>query len=212
MKTLYLIRHAQSGANIGGISQPERDICLSATGQQQALALVSHLPSHRPVWVSEMRRTQQTAAPYCQRYAITPQVLPVLNEFSCLSFDLIRGMDGAARRPLAQAYWQRANPEECTGTGADRFIDFHQRIEHFLHTWQHLPDGSLLFGHGIWIGLLLWKLLGFAAHRSADMRAFRAWQSQLPMPNTAIWQLNGTPLQPLYLHYLGNAHSEKPLQ
>ena len=37
-------------------------------------------------------------------------------------------------------------------------------------------------------------------------------QSQLPMPNTAIWQLNGTPLQPLYLHYLGNAHSEKPLQ
>ena len=142
MKTLYLIRHAQSEANIGGISQPERDICLSATGQQQALALVSHLPSHRPVWVSEMRRTQQTAAPYCQRYAITPQVLPVLNEFSCLSFDLIRGMDGAARRPLAQAYWQRANPEECTGTGADRFIDFHQRIEHFLHTWQHLPDGS----------------------------------------------------------------------
>lgn len=96
MKTLYLIRHAQSEANIGGISQPERDICLSATGQQQALALVSHLPAHRPVWVSEMRRTQQTAAPYCQRYAITPQVLPVLNEFSCLSFDLIRGMDGVA--------------------------------------------------------------------------------------------------------------------
>ena len=29
MKTLYLIRHAQSEANAGGISKPERDISLS---------------------------------------------------------------------------------------------------------------------------------------------------------------------------------------
>lgn len=36
MKTLYLIRHAQSVANAGGISLPEREIPLSALGREQA--------------------------------------------------------------------------------------------------------------------------------------------------------------------------------
>ena len=35
MKTLYLIRHAQSEANAGGISKPERDISLSPLGREQ---------------------------------------------------------------------------------------------------------------------------------------------------------------------------------
>ena len=205
MKTVYFVRHAQSEANIGSISQPEREIALSNTGLQQAQALVACLPVAKNVFVSEMQRTQQTAAPYCQQHNLTAQVLPVLNEFSCLAFDTIRDMDGEARRPLAQAYWQRADPQECTGSGADRFVDFNQRIDDFVQHWHHLPDGSVLFGHGIWLGLLLWKLWGFQAESSADMRAFRAWQSQLPMSNTAIWQLNGSLNQPLFAHYLGNA-------
>ena len=44
MKTLYLIRHAQSEANAGGISKPERDIALSPLGREQAQALVARLP------------------------------------------------------------------------------------------------------------------------------------------------------------------------
>ena len=169
MKTLYLIRHAQSEANAGGISKPERDIALSPLGREQAQALVARLPTSKHVYTSELRRTHETAAPYCRAHGITPQTLPLLNEFSCLAFALIRGMDGTARRPLADAYWQRADPLECTGAGAD----------------------SLLFGHGIWIGLLAWRLLGFRAESSADMSAFRRFQSGLPMPNTAVWQLQG---------------------
>ena len=47
MKTLYLIRHAQSTANAGGISLPEREIPLSELGEQQATQLVfRHLHSH----------------------------------------------------------------------------------------------------------------------------------------------------------------------
>ena len=65
MKTLYLIRHAQSAANAGGISLPERKISLSELGKQQAAQLVFRLPENRPVFASEMRRTRDTAAPYC---------------------------------------------------------------------------------------------------------------------------------------------------
>ena len=191
MKTLYLIRHAQSEANAGGISKPERDIALSPLGREQAQALVARLPRSNHVYTSELRRTHETAAPYCRAHGITPQILPPLNEFSCLAFALIRDMDGAARRPLADAYWQRADPLECTGAGADSFAAFNQRLDAFLAHYPQLEDGSLLFGHGIWIGLLTWRLLGFSAETAADMTAFRRFQTSLPMPNTAIWQLQG---------------------
>ena len=202
MKTLYLIRHAQSEANAGGISKPERDIALSPLGREQAQALVARLARSNHVYVSELRRTHETAAPYCRAHGITPQVLPQLNEFSCLAFDRIRGMDGAARRPLADAYWQRADPLECTGAGADSFAAFNQRLSAFLAHCPQLEDGSLLFGHGIWIGLLAWRLLGFSAETAADMAAFRRFQTGLPMPNTAVWQLQGDSIASLRLRCL----------
>ena len=202
MKTLYLIRHAQSEANAGGISKPERDIALSPLGREQAQALVARLPRSNHVYVSELRRTHETAAPYCRAHGITPQVLPQLNEFSCLAFDRIRGMDGTARRPLADAYWQRADPLECTGADADSFAAFNQRLSAFLAHYPQLEDGSLLFGHGIWIGLLAWRLLGFSAETAADMAAFRRFQTGLPMPNTAVWQLQGDSIASLRLRCL----------
>ena len=202
MKTLYLIRHAQSEANAGGISKPERDIALSPLGREQAQALVARLPRSNHVYVSELRRTHETAAPYCRAHGITPQVLPQLNEFSCLAFDRICGMDGTARRPLADAYWQRADPLECTGAGADSFAAFNQRLSAFLAHYPQLEDGSLLFGHGIWIGLLAWRLLGFSAETAADMAAFRRFQTGLPMPNTAVWQLQGDSIASLRLRCL----------
>ena len=202
MKTLYLIRHAQSEANAGGISKPERDIALSPLGREQAQALVARLARSNHVYVSELRRTHETAAPYCRAHGITPQVLPQLNEFSCLAFDRIRGMDGTARRPLADAYWQRADPLECTGAGADSFAAFNQRLSAFLAHYPQLEDGSLLFGHGIWIGLLAWRLLGFSAETATDMAAFRRFQTGLPMPNTAVWQLQGDSIASLRLRCL----------
>ena len=77
------------------------------------------------------------------------------------------------------------------------------KVLHHLH--QHYPqleDGSLLFGHGIWIGLLAWRLLGFSAETATDMAAFRRFQTGLPMPNTAVWQLQGDSIASLRLRCL----------
>ena len=73
--TLYLIRHAQSEANAGGISKPERDISLSPLGREQAQALVARLPRSAHIYTSELRRTHETAAPYCRTHGITPQTI-----------------------------------------------------------------------------------------------------------------------------------------
>ena len=192
MKTLYLIRHAQSAANAGGISLPDREISLSAEGARQAAELACRLPENRHVFVSEMRRTHETAAPYCARHGVRPEILPCLNEFSYLPFAAVQGLDAADRKPLAEAYWQRADPHFRAGSGADTFAEFDGRVSDFLHrAWTGLPHGSLLFGHGIWIALLAWRLSGNPAESGADMAAFRTFQSSLHIANTSLWRLDG---------------------
>ena len=193
MKTLYLIRHAQSTANAGGTSLPDHEIPLSAAGAQQAAERACRLPENRRVFVSEMRRTHETATPYCARHGVRPEILPCLNEFSYLPFAAVQGLDASARKPLAEAYWQRADPHFRAGSGADTFAEFDGRISDFLHrTWPILPHGSLLFGHGIWITLLAWRFSGNRAESGADMAAFRAFQSSLHVANASLWRLDGT--------------------
>ena len=193
MKTLYLIRHAQSAANAGGTGLPDREIPLSAKGVRQAAELACRLPANCRAFISDMRRTHETAAPYCARHDVRPEILPCLNEFSYLPFAAVQGLDASARKPLAHAYWQRADPHFCAGSGADTFAEFDGRVSDFLHhTWPGLPHGSLLFGHGIWITLLAWRLSGNLAESGADMAAFRAFQSSLHIANASVWRLDGT--------------------
>lgn len=75
------------------------------------------------------------------------------------------------------------------GVQADTFREFEQRVAAFIHELDNLPDKALLFGHGIWFGMLTWILLGFAAKDSQDMKAFRQFQLALPMPNGAFYYL-----------------------
>ena len=190
MKTLYLIRHAQSAANAGGISLPDQEIPLSTEGARQAAELACRLPENRHVFVSEMRRTHETAT-------------PCLNEFSYLPFAAVQGLDAAARKPLAEAYWQRADPHFRAGGGADTFTEFDGRVSDFLHrAWPVLPHGSLLFGHGIWIALLAWRFSGNCAEAGADMAAFRTFQSSLHVANASVWRLDGTAEAAKSLHCL----------
>lgn len=191
-KTLYIVRHGESEANQGGKTQPDKQIPLTELGIQQAQNVADRLSAHLPhvgaVYTSEMLRTQQTGRFFCQQHAITPKILPCLNEFSIFDHNDILGLTGEQRRPLTQAYWQRANPDERCGELADTFTEFNQRIDDFLKKCQAFPDNSVCFGHGIWIGLLSWRLLGFGSD-SVAMKAFRPYQTALPMPNCAVYRL-----------------------
>ena len=105
----------------------------------------------------------------------------------------MQGLDAADRKPLAEAYWQRADPHFHAGGGADTFAEFNGRVSDFLHrAWSTLPHGSLLFGHGIWMALLAWRLSDNRAETGADMAAFRAFQSSLHVANASLWRLDGT--------------------
>ena len=188
--TLTFVRHAESVANTGAITMPHDTIPLSDLGRRQAKEL-SELLNVEPaaILVSNMTRTHQTATPFFERFSVLPEIRPNLNEFSVIDSDLIAGLNGAQRKPFVKSYWDDADPNKRLGTNADTFIEFEDRISAFLDEMETLPDSTLIFGHGIWFGLLFWRLLGFRANTPEGMRLFRRFQLGFPMPNCAVFSL-----------------------
>ena len=192
MTRLYLVRHGQSTANAGGLTMAHAAIPLSPLGVAQAEGLAGLLDAEPSrILVSSYTRALKTAAPYCARVHRPAEVHPLLHEFSALDADQLQGMMGAQRRPLADAYWATADTQLRTGPKAETFAEFNARVDAFVPELARLPDRSVLFGHGTWFGLLFWKLLGLTADDSPGMRAFRRFQTGLPMPNCAVYELDG---------------------
>jgi hypothetical protein len=54
----------------------------------------------------------------------------------------------------------------------------------------NLQNNAVIFGNGIWFGLLVWKLMGFDVTDSTTMKAFRRFQIGLPLVNGIVYQLS----------------------
>lgn len=188
---LTVVRHGQSSSNAGGVSMENHLIPLTPLGQQQAQALATLLPAQpASVYASPFLRALQTAEPYVQRTGSALHMMETLQEFQMLDMARVQGMTGAERHPLAQQYWQQADPHLRMGAGAETFQEFHQRVQDFHQgTLPGLPAGTVLFGHGTWMAMLCWQLLGFAQGDSQSMGMFHVFKQGLPMPNGAVYQL-----------------------
>lgn len=190
-RDLIFIRHAESVSNAGGLTVPHSEIPLSGLGQRQAAVLAEILPA-RPTHIvmSPMIRTHQTAAPYVARVSVVPEIAPELGEFSIVGHALIDGMNGSTRKAVVKPYWDDPNPERRMGEGADTFREFEARVAAYQSQMPNLATGTVVFGHGIWFGLLAWRLLGHSVTDPASMQAFRRFQIGLPMPNCAVHHLS----------------------
>lgn len=189
-KRITFVRHGESESNAGGITMPHDAIPLSALGRRQAVALANALnvkPS--AVFVSRFTRTHETAAPFCKRYGVTPQIHHGLHEFSVIDPALIEGLNGDQRKPFVKNYWDDPDPHRRLGQNADTFVEFEARVRSFMANMEAMPDGVVVFGHGIWFGLLNWLSLGYRVRDASEMRAFRRFQQALPMPNCATFTL-----------------------
>ena len=193
MKTITFVCHGQSVANAGGLTMAHRAIPLSGLGELQADVLSTLLPA-KPTLIltSSFLRAQQTASPFEQRIGLAATDHPLLHEFDNFDLSLIAGMNGAQREPLREAYWLAADPNQRMGEAAETFTEFDQRVDAFMPHLQELPDQTIVFGHGMWIGMLIWKLLGFSSSDSLGMKTFRRFQMGLPMPNCAVYHFRET--------------------
>jgi len=187
---IYFVRHGQSTANAGGVTMAHAEIPLSGLGRRQA-ALVAALLEVEPILLlsSTYVRALETARPFSEKTScpITPHRL--LHEFSALDAELIDGMVTAQRRPIADAFWAEADPDLRHGPRSETFREFSGRVAGFAGEMAHLPQDTVLFGHGIWFALLCWKLWGFSGDDATVMREFRRFQRALPMPNCAVYGL-----------------------
>jgi len=167
------------------------DIPLTDLGKQQAVAVAGLLPTApTEVLSSPFIRAWDTSRPYCELRAVEAQRVAELQEFDALDPDLLAGMTGEQRRPIADAYWNEADPAKRMGVQAETFHEFAARVGDFRVNWMpRLSSDAVAFGHGIWIGMLFWQLIGFATQDSADMKAFRRFQLGLPMPNCAVYRV-----------------------
>lgn len=187
---LYFVRHGQSMANAGAFAMADREIPLSALGRQQVLDLLARW-ALRPaqLYCSQMLRARQTAAYFAAAHGLAAQEIAELDEFSYLALATVEGKVPAEVAVLARDYWQRGDPAHRDGDIADSFDDFAARVEAFLARLHDFEDGSVFVGHGIWIGLLAWRLQGRTVNRPADMQAFRAFQTGMHVPNAGVYRL-----------------------
>lgn len=189
MKTFIFIRHAQSTANAGAAALPQAEIPLSELGVQQAFALAPHLPPQPAmVLTSDFLRTKQTSQPYCELVGAPAKANGLLNEFSAVDVALIAGMDAQQRKPIMVEYWNEPSLTKRMGQQADTFAEFVHRVSAFKLAMHTLPDNTVIFGHGIWLALLVWQCLGFSCSDDKSMHAFRQFQLGLPMSNCAVYR------------------------
>ncbi|MCL2656624.1 MAG: histidine phosphatase family protein [Betaproteobacteria bacterium] len=190
--TIHLVRHGESAANAGLATSDPGLIPLTPRGQVQAVQLAEMLevtPSR--VITSNYVRAIDTAKPYAARHSLQPIQRELLHEFVTLDPDSVAGTTNLERRPLVDKYWRDCEPTLRMGGGAETFLEFAQRVDDFLSQLNTLPHHTVVFGHGMWFAMLLWRTMGFPVKDHLAMRSFRAFQLGLPMPNCAVYELHG---------------------
>ena len=176
--TVYLVRHGESASNVGGVTVPHAWIPLTDLGRQQAIDLAGLLPG-MPGWVlaSPFLRAVDTARPYADLVGQIVELEPLLQEFDMIDPALIAGMDQGQRRPVAERFWEEADPDKCMGDGAESFRAFASRVTSFLtDRLPTLPDHTVCFGMGSgwrWRLGRCWALLLWTASRCRSFGTFR---------------------------------------
>lgn len=184
---IWLIRHGQSAANAGLVTEHPQTIALTALGVAQAEGIAQKM-TQAPDWivVSPFQRTADTAAPSLKRYPqLTVHTWPI-QELTYLSPVRCRGTTVLDRQGWAQAYWQAGDPHAVDGEGAESYGQFMARVRSFSVRLKATPGFGAIFGHGMFLKAFLIALEhGFEA-TTESMARFRALESAAPLVNGQI--------------------------
>lgn len=151
---IFLVRHGESEAVVPGATIPDLDghddPALAPQGREQALRVADRLQGQQidAIYVTSLRRTQQTAAPLAQRIGVTPVIVPELREVFLGEWEggrfrqHVAHGDPLAQRMFAEQRWDvipGAESTEAFGArlreGIGRIVDAHpdQRVVVVVH-------------------------------------------------------------------------------
>jgi probable phosphoglycerate mutase len=120
-----LIRHGETTSNLSHvIDTAAPGASLSAAGRAQAEALAERLKDEpiESVWVSDLVRTQETAAPLAAAKGLTPVVRPGLKEIQAGDFE------GGDWRPYVEVITAWAEDPSVKMPGAESGFEFFARF------------------------------------------------------------------------------------
>jgi len=187
-KVIFLARHGRTAMNrVGWINGQIADDGLDALGFKQRVGLYLLLRNEpvAAVFVSALKRSQQTAQPLAAHFGLQPIVVPELNEFRggvfqgiCSSF--LRGKtqektacDRTSEDPMVKAAERFLKREAVRSVrmgiayrapgGGESVLDVDRRLKSFLRRFPiHLHDKTVvIIGHGGTNRFLLANLMGW---------------------------------------------------
>ena len=190
--SIFLIRHAESEANINGKTLSHASIALSENGHIQAQNLCSTLPKIDHVMVSKYLRTQQTAAPILEKYKLDFEVDDHLHEFSYLSEQKCANTNLNDRKAWVNAYWERMDYQHRDADDAESFEDLYLRVKAFHDKLKIVAEDYAVkhlavFSHGQFLQLLIMQIQQPRSLTKELMKQFRADLVQQPIKNTEIF-------------------------
>ena len=189
MRTIWLIRHAESRGNAGEVTDLPHSIALTDLGHRQAVELAEQLPQTPDlIVVSRYQRTVETARPTMQRFPDAPVVEWPIHEFTFLAPQHYCGKTQEHRRAPALAFWDRCEPHHCDGEGAESFNEFMLRIRDCLDRLRNSSEEFIaVFTHGYVIKAILWECLYCGDQSpSAFMTGFQGFHRSFSVENGLI--------------------------
>ena len=192
MISIWLIRHGESEANAGLPTSDVALIKLTQKGHEQAQKAASAFTRTPSLIVtSPYIRTKQTAQPTIERFTSTTQVEWLVHEFTYLSLDRRDNTTAVERHPMAQAYWERRDPNYVDGVGAESFADMIRRVQDFREKIYRLQeDFTAVFTHETFMRAFLWLMFSNTIEINSEaMGKFQAFIQSLRIPNCGIIKL-----------------------
>lgn len=150
MKTIYLVRHAETTWNLEGKVQGSHDIPLSVEGLAQTVKTVAFLSALRfdTIFTSPLARARAIAEPVGVTLHIPPIVVPELREIEFGGWEGHTWNEIVAIYPATLAAWELKSPE-ARPDGGESLADVRRRAEK-VRSMVESNSGSLVLvvAHG----------------------------------------------------------------
>jgi len=149
MLKIWLIRHGESTANAGAVTDNHKTIPLSLIGQEQAKQIsLSFQETPTRIITSPFTRTEQTAEPTIKRFPNARREVWDVEEFTYLSPSSCKNTTAAQRKGRVNEYWERLDPDFVDGEEAESFSMLLSRAKTAIDRLNQLESGFIaMFTH-----------------------------------------------------------------
>lgn len=154
MRKIYLIRHAESEANVGGVFMNSNNITITEKGKKQAEDLKEILEKPNRIIVSKYIRTVETAEPTIKKYNDAEVHLWLdTHEFTYMDPSNLEELKLSHLMERAIWYWGQNDPEYRDGPNRETFEEFADRMHQLILKLSKLDGVNYIFTHGYVIRL-----------------------------------------------------------